>query len=148
MAPEIIKSSQTEDAYTEKVDVWSLGIMLLELVYGKPPYLGQSIDIVCLNILTMSPPEIDENKWSASMRDFLQICLLKDPVLRPSTDELLNHPFITTGNSEAEREACRKEFIKILLPFRTAKAKDQPETVLMAAGTNIKQQQKEDITKQ
>lgn len=111
--------------------------MLLELVNGKPPYLGQQIDIVCLNILTMSPPEIDEKKWSANMRDFLQICLLKDPVLRPDTDELLKHPFITNGNSDAEREACRKEFIKILVPFRAAKEKDQPETVLMAAGTNM-----------
>ena len=45
--------------------------MLLELVNGKPPYLGQQIDMVCLNILTMSPPEIDEDKWSAKMRDFL-----------------------------------------------------------------------------
>jgi serine/threonine protein kinase len=31
MAPEIIKA--TED-YTEKVDIWSLGIMILEFVYG------------------------------------------------------------------------------------------------------------------
>jgi serine/threonine protein kinase len=112
--------------------------MLLELVNGKPPYLGQQIDIVCLNILTMSPPEIDEDKWSASMRDFLQICLLKDPVLRPNTDELLKHPFITKGNSDAEREACRKEFLKILLPFRNAKSRDLPETVLMVAGANMK----------
>jgi protein-serine/threonine kinase len=40
MAPEIIKSVQTQDTYNEKVDVWSLGIMMLELIDGKPPYLN------------------------------------------------------------------------------------------------------------
>ncbi len=67
MAPEIIKSSQTQDAYTEKVDIWSLGIMLLELVNGQPPYLGMLMDQVCLNILTLGPPPLDENIWSKEM---------------------------------------------------------------------------------
>jgi serine/threonine protein kinase len=69
--------------------------MLLELINGKPPYLGESIDQVSLNILTLNPPEIDEYRWSKEMRSFLQICFVKDPVLRPNTQELLNHPFIT-----------------------------------------------------
>ena len=45
--------------------------MLLELVNGEPPYLNQPTDQVCLKILTMGALEIDENKWSAPMRDFL-----------------------------------------------------------------------------
>ena len=37
MAPEIIKAI---DQYTEKVDIWSLGIMMLELTFGEPPYMN------------------------------------------------------------------------------------------------------------
>lgn len=37
MAPEIIKGSEM---YTEKVDIWSTGIMILEFIFGAPPYLG------------------------------------------------------------------------------------------------------------
>jgi serine/threonine-protein kinase 24/25/MST4 len=106
--------------------------MMLELVNGKPPYLGEMIDIVCFNILTASPPAIDEYRWSEHMRDFLQLCLIKDPVLRPNTDELLAHPFITNGNTDEVRENARKAFVKLLVPFRESKKNDQPDTILNA----------------
>jgi serine/threonine protein kinase len=113
--------------------------MLLELINGKPPYLGESIDLICLKILTLNPPEVDENRWSPHMRSFLQLCFLKDPVLRPSTSELLNHPFLKEGSTDLEIEHSRQEFLKILLPFREAKSKEAaPETILMAAGANNK----------
>ena len=46
-------------------------------------------------ILTMNPPEIDPIKWSHNMRDFVKICLTKDPRERPTVEELLKHPFMT-----------------------------------------------------
>ncbi len=92
MAPEIIKAIEM---YTEKVDIWSLGIMMLEFVYGEPPYLNQPQAQVCYMILTMNPPEIDPIRWSQNMRDFVKICLTKDPKERPSVDDLMKHPFIT-----------------------------------------------------
>ncbi len=85
----------------------------------------------------MSPPPLDETKWSAYMRDFLRICLVKDPWLRPSTDELLSHPFITDNNTEGERVRARDAFLDILLPFRAEKAAEvQPETLLTVPSSN------------
>ena len=46
----------------------------------------------------MTPPEIDTKKWSKSMRDFVKICLTKDPKERPSAEELLEHPFMKNEN--------------------------------------------------
>jgi serine/threonine protein kinase len=43
----------------------------------------------------MNPPEIDPIKWSHNMRDFVKVCLTKDPRQRPTVDELLSHPFMS-----------------------------------------------------
>lgn len=49
MAPEIIENTTS---YTEKVDIWSLGIMMLEFIFGEPPYLNMPLTKVCYLILT------------------------------------------------------------------------------------------------
>jgi serine/threonine-protein kinase 24/25/MST4 len=85
--------------YTEKVDIWSLGIMMLEFAYGEPPYLNLPQTQVCYMILTMTPPEIDPKKWSKNMREFVKICLTKDPKERPSAEGLLQHPFMQEASA-------------------------------------------------
>lgn len=107
---------------------------MLELVNGQPPNLNQPIDLVCLHILALAAPEIDENVWSADMRDFLKICLIKDPVLRAGTEELLNHPFIKAESSLEDIENAKQEFLALLLPYRKEKAFNaeiEGETVLV-----------------
>ena len=59
-------------------------------------------------ILTMNPPEIDNKKWSQNMRDFVRICLTKDPKERPSAEELIEHPFLA---DEKSREIGKAETI-------------------------------------
>ncbi|CAG9309994.1 unnamed protein product [Blepharisma stoltei] len=91
MAPELISSSY----YDQKVDIWSLGIVLFELVEGNPPYFNQPQTEILQSIANNPPPKLTHpTKWSSSFKDFIRICLQKNPGERASADTLLRHPFL------------------------------------------------------
>lgn len=75
------------------MDIWSLGIFAIELATGEPPYINQPQIRILYNLVNLEPPEIDA-KWSHDYRDFVKMCLQKDPKQRASADELLEHPFV------------------------------------------------------
>lgn len=99
MAPELVRGEQ----YDEKVDIWSLGIMVMEMAEGDPPY----IDLPTLRALFFintkgAPPLKEPHKWTREFHTFLDACLQRDARCRPTAEQLLQHPFLHSACSHSE----------------------------------------------
>lgn len=98
MAPELVVGMD----YGVSVDVWSLGIVAIEMVLGEPPYLNENPMKALYFIATKPPPTIpNDGLWSEDFQSFVRACLVKDPETRPTCEVLLTHPFMTEVSSDS-----------------------------------------------
>ncbi|CDH53783.1 serine threonine protein kinase [Lichtheimia corymbifera JMRC:FSU:9682] len=92
MAPEVIKGQE----YDAKADIWSLGVLMMEMMQGDPPYVEypplRAVVLIASNGL---PPLEEADRWSKELKDFLQLCTMTDPKDRPDAEELLKHDFFS-----------------------------------------------------
>lgn len=93
MAPEVILAMD-EGQYDGKVDVWSLGITCIELAERKPPYFNMNAMAALYHIAQNDAPSLQSQEWSQTFRSFVDECLNKNPLNRPTSYKLLSHPIV------------------------------------------------------
>jgi len=119
MAPEVIK----HDKYNTTADIWSLGITLIEMAEGRPPNTDITNITALLDLPNRPPPKLSNPKlWSHMFSHFLSKVLVKDPNLRPTATDLLQHPFVL----EAKGASVLMDSINRCLNI---KEKQQPKEV-------------------
>ena len=95
MAPEVVARS----LYTFSADIWSFGCVLIEMATGSPPwsnYANETIKVLQLILKEGSLPDIPNGNQMLST--IIEKCLDRNPLMRPSTEELLALEFFNLEN--------------------------------------------------
>ncbi len=101
VAPEIVKN----DAYGTQVDMWSLGVIAYILLCGFPPFYDDNNQNLFKRI-NSGKNEYPRPFWdevSDKAQDFIEKLLILDPDALNTADEVLKHPFLTSGTPSTRR---------------------------------------------
>ncbi|XP_047205911.1 TRAF2 and NCK interacting kinase b isoform X8 [Girardinichthys multiradiatus] len=140
MAPEVIACDENPDAtYDFKSDLWSLGITAIEMAEGAPP-LCDMHPMRALFLIPRNPaPRLKSKKWSKKFQSFIDSCLVKSHSQRPSTEQLLKHPFIRDLPNERQVRIQLKDHID-----RTKKRRgERDETEYEYSGSEEEDEEKD-----
>ena len=91
MAPEIIKKQE----YDETIDIWSLGVLLYELVHSYSPFFSKDLDVKKIgNNITNNSLKFKEG-LTEDYKNLVQSLLIKDSTKRIKIENIFQHPFMT-----------------------------------------------------
>uniref|UniRef100_A0AAX7US03 non-specific serine/threonine protein kinase n=1 Tax=Astatotilapia calliptera TaxID=8154 RepID=A0AAX7US03_ASTCA len=112
MAPEVIACDENPEAtYDYRSDLWSLGITALEMAEGAPPLCDMHPMRALFLIPRNPPPKLKSKKWSKRFLSFVDSCLIKNHLHRPTTDVLLRHAFIKDLANERQVRIMLKDHL-------------------------------------
>jgi len=109
MAPEVVEDES--EGYDYSIDIWSFGMLALQLTFGKPPWAKENAIKVMNNILNKNP--INEYDWRcrddiSSLEEMCKCCLIRDFKQRATASRLLKHSFFELAST---REYVRKRVL-------------------------------------
>jgi tousled-like kinase len=85
--------------YRNRVDVWSIGVIFFQMLYGKRPFGdGKSQEIVLKTNIMLNAREVQFPNLptvSEDAKNFIRQCLAYEQTLRPNIAELCKNPYVT-----------------------------------------------------
>uniref|UniRef100_A0A6N2M4P2 Protein kinase domain-containing protein n=1 Tax=Salix viminalis TaxID=40686 RepID=A0A6N2M4P2_SALVM len=103
VAPEVLAGE-----YSEKVDIWSAGVLLHTLLVGVLPFLGDSLDAVFEAIKNVNLTRELWESVSQPARELVALMLTRDVSARLTADEILGHPWILFHTEPTQKEPTKK----------------------------------------
>jgi len=106
MSPEQIRSSREVD---HRSDLWSLGVVLFELLTGRPAFAGDTVTKVCALVLEAATPPLSDYCKTApeGFAAVIERCLMKDPNQRYQSAAELAHALLPFAPARARLHAER-----------------------------------------
>lgn len=107
MAPEVVDHAY----YSEKSDIWALGVMIMQMLTGRPPFIHYADRMQLMNFIRnlKQPPTLPPN-ISEELKEFLRNCLAIHPDDRMSSQELLQSKFILNDIGENVSRSSSESF--------------------------------------
>lgn len=100
IAPEIIERLP----YNDSIDIWSLGVIIYAITFGKLPFENSNYSLLFKIITTMEPTYPTNSRFSDNLVDLIRKMLIKNPNKRITIDEIKNHPFFESYFDENDAQ--------------------------------------------
>jgi len=100
IAPEVLDKKL---GHSYEVDIWSIGVICYTLLIGRPPFETNDPKATYRRILKNNYTFPSSVSVSEEAKDLIKKILVTEPTMRPSLDDILQHPFVKNHSSSAPR---------------------------------------------
>ncbi|XP_007952414.1 nik-related protein kinase [Orycteropus afer afer] len=122
MAPEVINCDEDpRRSYDYRSDVWSVGITAIEMAEGAPPLCNLQPLEALFVILRESAPTVKSSGWSRKFHNFMEKCMIKNFLFRPTSANMLHHTFVQDIKNEGHVVESLKKHLTGIIKKRQKK---------------------------